>query len=50
MEIENTEIVGPVIAPNGGPLDGFESFELASGARRCGVGGGREGCLMWYGE
>ena len=28
VEIENIEIVGPVIAPNGGPLDGFEGFEL----------------------
>lgn len=28
VEIEEIEIVGPVVAPNGGPLDGFEGIEL----------------------
>ena len=28
VEIEAIEIVGPVMAPNGGPLDGFGGFEL----------------------
>ncbi|MEW6750037.1 MAG: hypothetical protein AB1505_03560 [Candidatus Latescibacterota bacterium] len=28
VEIEGIEIVGPVMAPNGGPLDGLEGFEL----------------------
>jgi acetamidase/formamidase len=28
VAIEDIEIVGPVLAPNGGPLDGFAGFEL----------------------
>ena len=28
VEIEDIQIVGPVIAPNGGPLDGFAGIEL----------------------